>query len=56
MANQNSLVVLAIFIFVLYLAASGKLTQIIRIINPSSAIATPQTNFGANPGGVVHHQ
>ncbi len=46
--NSNSLIILAIFVFILYLAASGKLTQIIAVINPNAS--------GPNPGGLVHHQ
>ncbi len=37
MGNNNSLIILAIFVFILYLAASGKLTQIVKVINPNAA-------------------
>ncbi len=39
--NNNSLIILAIFVFILYLAASGKLTQIVKVINPNATAAAP---------------
>lgn len=46
--NNNSLIVLAIFVFILYLAASGKLTQIIKIINPNATSAATTTGGGGS--------
>ena len=48
-ANNNSLIILAIFVFILYLAASGKLTEIIAVINPNAAMAAPYVK--TLPGG-----